>query len=100
MTLLFGFSGVRAAPSIEAAIPEGAAVLGGALLLAGLWTPVSGSVIAVSAVWSLVIKSGDPWRSILLASIGAALAMIGPGVWSMDARLFGWRRIDVRGRER
>jgi putative oxidoreductase len=48
----------------------------------------------------LIIKSGDPWRNILLASIGVALAMIGPGAWSLDARLFGWRRIDVRGRER
>jgi putative oxidoreductase len=94
--LIFGVSGVRATQSTL----EGAAVIGGVLLLAGLWTPVSGCLIAAYALWSLMITSGDPWRNILLASIGVALAMIGPGLWSLDARLFGWRRIDVRGRER
>jgi hypothetical protein len=24
------------------------------------------------------------------------LALLGPGAWSIDARLFGWRRIDVQ----
>jgi uncharacterized membrane protein YphA (DoxX/SURF4 family) len=78
---------------------EGAAVIGGVLLLAGLWTPFSGCLVGAFALGSLIIQSGDPWRNILLASIGVALAMIGPGVWSVDARLFGWRRIDVRDRE-
>ena len=77
-----------------------AAVIAGVLLLAGLWTPVSGCLIAALGLWSWIVNSGDPWRNILLASIGVALAMIGPGVWSLDARLFGWRRIDVRGPER
>ena len=36
--------------------------------------------------------------SFLLAAIGAALGLLGPGAWSVDARLFGWRRIDVRDR--
>jgi putative oxidoreductase len=100
VALIFGLPGVWAAQSIEPATLEGAAVIGGALLLAGLWTPVSGCLVAAFALWSLIMKSGDPWRNILRTSIGAALAMIGPGVWSLDARLFGWRRIDVRGRER
>jgi uncharacterized membrane protein YphA (DoxX/SURF4 family) len=100
VALVFGLPGVWAAQSVEPATLEGAAVIGGALLLAGLWTPVSGCLVAAFALWSLTVKSGDPWRNILLASIGLALAMIGPGVWSLDARLFGWRRIDVRSRER
>jgi putative oxidoreductase len=100
VALVFGLPGVRAAQSIETAALEGAAVIGGVLLLAGLWTPVSGCLIAAFAVLSLIVKSDDFWRNILLASIGVALAMIGPGAWSLDARLFGWRRIDVHGRER
>jgi hypothetical protein len=31
----------------------------------------------------------------MLAAVGAALAMVGPGVWSIDARLFGRKRIDI-----
>jgi hypothetical protein len=38
----------------------------------------------------------DPWTSILLGTISLALALLGPGAWSVDARLFGWRRIDIR----
>ena len=100
VALALGLSGVRAAQSIQPATLDLAAVIGGLLLLAGLWTPVSGCLIAAFALWSSITKSDDPSRNILLASIGVALAMIGPGVWSLDARLFGWRRIDFRGPER
>jgi len=35
------------------------------------------------------LHAGDPWISCILAILGATLAMIGPGEWSIDARLFG-----------
>ena len=28
-----------------------------------------------------------------------SLALLGPGGWSVDARLFGWTRIDIRERQ-
>lgn len=99
VAVAFGLSGLLSAQSIEPAIPGFAAVIGGLLFAAGLWTPCSGCLIAALALWNIITSSGDPWRNILLASIGIGLAMIGPGVWSLDCRLFGWRRIDVRGRE-
>ncbi len=36
---------------------------------------------------------GEIWMSFMLAAFGGTLAMIGPGAWSIDARLFGRKRI-------
>ena len=91
--------GLGAAQPVEPAILQFAAMIAGALLFVGLWTPVSGCVVAAVALWALMTKSGDPWSNILLAAMGVALSMIGPGVWSLDARLFGWRRILIRDRQ-
>ena len=70
----------------------------GILLLAGLWTPISGSLVVVLAMWNIVLRPGDPWGCIFFATLGAALVLLGPGGWSADARLFGWKRIDIRDR--
>jgi putative oxidoreductase len=100
VAFVYGFSGLRAVQSIQPPLLDFAALIGGFLLFVGLWTPVSGCLIAALALWSFFTRSGDASRDILLATIGVALAMIGPGLWSLDARLFGWRRIDIRGPER
>ena len=71
----------------------------GLLLLAGLWTPVAGTLGAIIAVWRLVSQVGEPWIQILVATLGVSLALLGPGVWSIDARLFGWKRVDIRDRQ-
>jgi putative oxidoreductase len=68
----------------------------GLLLFVGFWTPIAGFLIMVFAVWGAFTRPGDPWANILLATIGIALALIGPGAFSIDARRFGWKRIDVR----
>jgi hypothetical protein len=73
-------------------------VLLAVLLLAGLWTPVAGLLVALIEVGRLLSRAGDPWLHLMLGALGLALAMLGPGVWSVDARLFGWRRIDLRDR--
>jgi putative oxidoreductase len=78
---------------------DGIAIATGILLLAGLWTPVSGSLVAVIELCNWIsTKPVDPLPNILLGSIGAALALLGPGAWSVDARLFGWKRIDLGNR--
>ena len=37
--------------------------------------------------------AGDRWVTVLLGTIGCAVAMLGPGLRSVDARLFGWKRV-------
>jgi hypothetical protein len=76
-------------------VVSGPVALAALLLIAGLWTPVAGAVIAVVAI-SGILKTGELLNGRLLAAtIGGALTMLGPGRWSIDSRLFGWRRIDT-----
>jgi len=66
----------------------------GLLLCAGLWTPIGAAVLATLALWCLGFSTkGDPWAHAQLAGMAAALAMLGPGAWSIDARLFGRKRL-------
>ena len=67
----------------------------GIFLLAGLWTPVAGALLTVTQVW-IALSGTDHLRSrILLAAVGAAIAVLGPGVWSIDALLYGRKRLDI-----
>lgn len=77
-------------PSAQIA-PQVLGALLGIFILLGLWTPVTGVLIAVCEGWIALAGAGDPLTSLLLAAFGATLAMIGPGAWSIDARLFGRR---------
>jgi hypothetical protein len=69
------------------------------LLLGGIWTSAVGGMITLVEVWRLVSGSGG-WVSVLVATITTALALMGPGPWSVDAQLLGWRRIEIPTRER
>jgi uncharacterized membrane protein YphA (DoxX/SURF4 family) len=65
------------------------------LLIVGFWTPIAGAVVAVVAIVEVVTTGEPPVGHFLAATIAGALMMLGPGRLSIDARLFGWRRIDV-----
>jgi hypothetical protein len=74
---------------------SGSLALAALLLIAGLWTPVAGAVIAAVAI-SEILRTGELLNGRLLAAtIGVALTMLGPGRLSIDARLFGWKRIEA-----
>jgi putative oxidoreductase len=78
--------------------PRVLAAAAGVLLLLGLWTPIAGAVAAVLELCLALSNNSDLWLSIMVATIATGLAMLGPGAWSLDARLFGRKRISVGGR--
>jgi putative oxidoreductase len=65
------------------------------LLMIGLWTPLAGSLIAVAELGLAVSHPAEPWMYVHFATMGAALAMLGPGDCSLDSRLFGRKRIQI-----
>jgi putative oxidoreductase len=65
------------------------------LLLIGLWTPLAGITIFVAELSAGFSCNCDARVHFLLATAAAAIAMTGPGAWSIDARLFGRKRIDA-----
>jgi hypothetical protein len=67
----------------------------GILLIVGLWTPIAGAVVAVVAILEMLTTGEPNVGRLLSATIAGALTMLGPGRLSIDARLFGWRRIDA-----
>ena len=82
-------------PPLHITIVYASVAVAAILLIAGLWTPVAGAVVAVVAI-SEILTTGELLNGRLLAAtIGCALTMLGPGRLSVDARLFGWKRIEV-----
>jgi hypothetical protein len=69
-------------------------------MLAGLLTApmpalAISQLMAVAELYLAFSHFHDPWIHILLGTLGCALAMLGPGAWSIDARLFGRKRIRI-----
>ena len=72
-------------------VTAGAAIL----LLIGLWTPLAGALIAIAELSLAVLHPAETWMHVHFAAMGAALAMLGPGGCSLDARLFGRKQIQI-----
>ena len=94
----------RAGPGLSSGLPlpivaSASLALAALLLIGGLWTPVAGAVVAVVAI-SEILMTGELLNGRLLAAtIASALTMLGPGRLSIDARLFGWKRIEAPPRQ-
>jgi putative oxidoreductase len=92
--------------STAAFAQQAIALVGGILLIAGLWTPVMGTLIALDEL-SIALSTHSTIRPdaciyVFVAGVAVSLSMLGPGAWSIDARLFGRKRIDLNssGRRR
>jgi len=90
-----GIAGLLTAPQPTLVTLQLVAAAAAALVLVGFWTPVAGGLMAVAELCLAFSHASDPSIHILLGALGAALAMLGPGAWSVDARLFGRKRIQI-----
>jgi putative oxidoreductase len=63
------------------------------LLSIGLATPVAGVVNAAIQVGIMILGRRYDSSSVVATALGMALAMLGPGAWSLDAWVFGRKRI-------
>jgi putative oxidoreductase len=106
MRLVTGFTlvddgaiGLRGEPPLGRVIVSVLATAAGILLIAGLCTPIGGALAAAGELWCAFEQPRDSLTHILLVTLGAALALVGPGAWSVDARLYGWKRINIRNRK-
>ncbi|HEY5758345.1 MAG TPA: hypothetical protein VIU34_21105 [Steroidobacter sp.] len=73
--------------------------LTGTLIVTGLWTPVAASSQAVLQGVLAFAGGTFEWVPLMLAVTNLSLLMLGPGSSSIDARLYGRKRIDL-GRSR
>jgi uncharacterized membrane protein YphA (DoxX/SURF4 family) len=74
----------------------------GVALVAGLLTPASGAVAGLTTLFIVATWTPpsaavliDPVAALILIVDAAALALLGPGAVSLDARLFGRREIVI-----
>src|SRR5580704_11635810 len=100
----FGVSGFFAASGEPLALARySIEAVGAIFLILGFWTPVVGALIVLDELWiALSLWSSPPggppdghWNHVFLAVLTAGVAMLGPGAWSIDARLFGRKRFDM-----
>jgi uncharacterized membrane protein YphA (DoxX/SURF4 family) len=90
------------APNALAWIAGVLSVVSGVGLVAGFLTPASGAIaglgtLFIVATWTppIAFVLIDRLAALLLIVDAAALALLGPGALSLDARLFGRREIII-----
>ena len=67
-----------------------------ALLIVGFYTPLAALVQVGLEIWMASQGHANFEEHCVLVAVGISLMMLGPGAWSVDAHLFGRKRIDLR----
>jgi putative oxidoreductase len=86
------------ASQIASSIPEIVGASAGMLLLVGFCTPFAGAVVVGAQLWAMLSHTESRAIGLILLTLGGTIAMIGPGAWSVDARLFGRKHIESSAR--
>jgi uncharacterized membrane protein YphA (DoxX/SURF4 family) len=90
-----GIVGLMGPPQRASTALQVIAAVAAIFLLVGLWTPIAGALVTLTEL-CIALRGTDQLRSmILLATIAMAIAILGPGSQSIDAILFGRKRLDV-----
>jgi uncharacterized membrane protein YphA (DoxX/SURF4 family) len=63
------------------------------LIWIGLWTPLAAVTGAAIQIGVIILGHRFDLSLLIFAAVGLSLALLGPGAWSLDARLFGRKRI-------
>ena len=92
--LCFGVTHIPETARLGLSVANVLAAVAGLFLLLGIWTPLAGITIAIVEVWIFLAWSGSSLTPIMLAGLGATVAMIGPGMWSIDAKLYGRKHLE------
>ena len=95
----WGIGDLSAGADAVTLVRDGVAAAGGIFLVAGLWTPVAGILISLVEAWIAFSHHFALQGHLLVAALGICLAMLGPGAWSVDARLFGRKVFEMRDKD-
>jgi hypothetical protein len=90
----YGVSHLLENAGLLPSLPYLIAAIAGVFLLLGLWTPLAGITISIVGVWVFFASSAHSLTTVIVAVLGATAAMIGPGMWSIDARLYGRKHLE------
>jgi putative oxidoreductase len=67
----------------------------GVFILLGIWTPVMGAFGAAGEALIIISRPTQYQSHFLIAVLALGLVMLGPGAWSIDALIFGRKRITI-----
>ncbi len=93
-----GFTGLSGALPPAAIVRQVIEVGAGIFLIVGLWTPIAGVLVLIVQLWIIFSGTDHTPFAIVLAALGCALAMLGPGAISIDSLIYGRKRIEIRER--
>jgi uncharacterized membrane protein YphA (DoxX/SURF4 family) len=93
---------VRENPTIWTRLFGLSAIIIGASLLLGFLTPLSSVIISLGSIFFIISTSSAINQNFFIIVyvfiISSSLALLGPGAFSLDARMFGRREIIIPDR--